>query len=59
LVEWYVKTVGAKKMLFGTDMPSMEGRGNFCRLAMAEIEESDKQDIFGLNMKGIIDRVLI
>jgi len=58
LVEWYVKTVGAKKMLFGTDMPSMEGRGNFCRLAMAEIEESEKQDIFGLNMKGIIDRVL-
>ena len=58
LVEWYVRTVGSKKMLFGTDMPSMDGRGNFCRLAMAEISEDEKRDVFGLNMKRIIDRVI-
>ena len=57
IVEWFVKEIGSKKLLFGTDSPCMEGRATFCRVALAEIDEDAKRDIFGLNMKRILDRV--
>jgi len=57
IVEWYVREIGSKKLLFGTDMPCMEGRATFNRLALAEIDDDAKRDIFGLNMKRILDRM--
>ena len=55
LIEWYVKETGSKQIVFGTDTNCMDGRGTFGRLAMAEISEDAKKDIFGLNMQGILD----
>jgi uncharacterized protein len=53
-VEWLVREIGSKKLLFGTDMPFMDPRGTFARVAMAEISEEEKRDIFGLNMQKIL-----
>lgn len=54
-VEWLTREIGSKKLLFGTDMPYMDPRATFSRVAMAEISEEEKRDIFGLNMKEILD----
>ena len=53
-VEWLVREIGSKKLLFGSDMPTMDPRGTFTRLAMAEISEDEKRDVFGLNMQKIL-----
>lgn len=53
-VEWFVKEVGSKKVLFGSDMPFMDPRPTFGRLAFSDITEQEKQDIFGLNMKRLL-----
>lgn len=55
-VEWLVREVGSKKILFGTDMPFMDPRGTFARTAMAEISEEEKRDILGLNMQKILKK---
>jgi uncharacterized protein len=54
-VEWLTREIGSKKLLFGTDMPYMDPRATFSRIAMAEISEEAKKDIFGLNMKAILE----
>lgn len=53
-VEWFVKESGSKKILFGTDMPFFDPRPIFGRLAMANISDDEKKDIFGLNIAGIL-----
>lgn len=54
-VEWLVREIGSKKLIFGTDMPYMDPRGTFARVAMAEISDEEKRDIFGLNMQRILN----
>ena len=53
-VEWFVKETGSKKVLFGTDMPFFDASFNLGRIALAEISDSEKTDIFGLNMKMLL-----
>lgn len=53
-VEWLVKEMGSKKILFGSDMPFFDPRPAFGRVAFADISENEKKDIFGLNMKAIL-----
>ena len=53
-LEWLVKEAGAKKVLYGTDLPFIDARPNFGRVALAEISDEDKTDIFGRNMKRIL-----
>jgi len=55
-VEWLVNGAGSEKILYGTDMPFFDPRPTFGRLAYANISEEDKRNIFGLNMKRIIER---
>jgi predicted TIM-barrel fold metal-dependent hydrolase len=55
-VEWLVREIGSKKLLFGSDMPYMDPRATFARIAMAEISEDEKRDVFGLNMQKILKR---
>jgi predicted TIM-barrel fold metal-dependent hydrolase len=55
-VEWLTREIGSKKLLFGTDMPFMDPRATFSRVAMAEISEDEKRDIFGLNMRKLLSR---
>lgn len=54
-IEWFVKNVGSKKILFGSDMPNYDPRPTFGRIAMADISEEDKLDILGLNMMRILE----
>lgn len=53
-VEWFVKEAGSKKVLFGTDMPFFDPRPTFGRVAMADISDEEKRDVFGLNMKKLL-----
>ena len=53
-VEWFVKEAGSKKILYGTDMPFFDPRPAFGRVALADIGEEEKKDIFGRNMAGIL-----
>jgi len=55
-VEWLVNGAGSEKILYGSDMPFFDPRPTFGRLAYANISENDKRNIFGLNMKRIIER---
>ncbi len=56
-VEWFVSEIGSKKLLFGSDSPFMDPRPSFGRVAMAEIREEEKEDIFGLNIKRLLQMV--
>jgi len=53
-VEWFVKEVGSKKLLFGSDMPFYDPRPTFCRIALSNISEEAKMDILGLNMARLL-----
>jgi predicted TIM-barrel fold metal-dependent hydrolase len=53
-LEWLVKQVGSKKILFGTDMPFYDPRPTLARVAMARISDQEKADILGLNMAAIL-----
>ena len=53
-VEWFVREIGSKKLLFGSDLPFMDPRPSFGRVALAEISEEEKEDVFGLNMKRLL-----
>lgn len=53
-VEWFVSEIGSKKLLYGSDLPFMDPRPSFGRVAMAEISEEEKEDIFGLNIKRLL-----
>ncbi|NLC69576.1 MAG: amidohydrolase [Clostridiaceae bacterium] len=53
-VEWLVREAGSKKVLFGTDMPFYDGSFNLGRIALAEISDDEKKDIFGLNAKRLL-----
>lgn len=53
-VEWFVSEISSRKLLFGSDLPFMDPRPSFGRVAMAEISEEEKEDIFGLNIKRLL-----
>jgi hypothetical protein len=58
-VEWFVREIGAGKVLFGTDIACMNPVATLALIAMAEISDDDKLDILGRNMRRILDRVRI
>jgi Predicted metal-dependent hydrolase of the TIM-barrel fold len=49
-VEWLVREVGAKKILFGTDMPFFDPSPCLARVAMADIKAEEQKDIFAGNV---------
>lgn len=53
-VEWFVREMGADKVLFGSDTPFLDPKPSFGRVAMAEISDKDKEKILGLNMKRLL-----
>jgi len=55
-VEWLVREMGSKKILYGSDMPFFDPRPAFGRLAFAMISDDEKRDIFGLNMEAILSK---
>ena len=54
-VEWFVSEMGSKKVLYGSDMPFFDPRPAFGRVAMADISDDEKKDIYGLNMKRLLN----
>lgn len=55
-VEWLVKEMGSKKILYGSDMPFFDPRPAFGRVAFANISDEEKKDIFALNMNALLNR---
>ncbi len=49
LIEEYVKRVGSKRLLFGTDMPWVDIRFQIANVMSLDIDENDKRNILGLN----------
>ena len=54
-VEWLVDKMGADKVLYASDMPFFDPRPAFGRVAMSRLTEEEKRDVFGLNMKKILN----
>jgi len=47
--ELMVEAVGADRILYGSDMPLFDARGQVARIATADISDEDKQKVLGLN----------
>ena len=54
-VELLVKEAGAKKVLFGSDIPFMDPRPNLGRVLLARVSDPDKERILGLNLKELLE----
>jgi predicted TIM-barrel fold metal-dependent hydrolase len=53
-VEWFVREVGSKKVIFGTDMPFFDPAPCVARIAMADISDEEKLDIFSGNITSLM-----
>lgn len=53
-VEWLVDKISSRKLLYASDMPFFDPRPAFGRVAMAQLSEEEKRDVFGLNMKRML-----
>jgi uncharacterized protein len=53
-IELFVKEAGARKVLYGSDIPFMDPRGNLGRVAFARVSDRDKEAILGGNTKGLV-----
>lgn len=53
-VEWFVREVGSKKIIFGTDMPFFDPSPAVSRVAMADITDAEKLDIFSGNITALM-----
>lgn len=53
-VEWLVKEVGSKKMLFGSDVPFFDPRPAFGRVALSRLDIDQKRDVLGGNMQRLM-----
>ena len=54
-IEFFVKEVGADRILFGTDNPFIDPRPQIGRLCLAEISHEDRVKIMGGNARKYID----
>ncbi len=54
LVETCVKKIGAERIVCGTNLPISYPGPNLKRIEIADIKDSEKELIFGLNMKRIL-----
>jgi len=53
LIEWFVKEIGAHKILYGSDMTWIEPRVHLGRVLGAKISLTEKEQILSLNAKKI------
>lgn len=53
-VEWFVKELGSRKILYGSDMPFLDPKPAFGRVALSNISTEEKMDLYGLNMKRLL-----
>lgn len=55
LVESFVRDVGARKVLFGSDIPFMDPRANLGRVVFARISDRDKELILRENTRELLE----
>lgn len=53
-IEWLVKEIGSRRLLFGTDMPFYDPSHVIARVALSEISEEEKRDVFYRNAARIM-----
>lgn len=53
-IEFFVREVGSPRVLFGTDNPFIDPRPQIGRVALADISEEDKRNIFGANARRLV-----
>jgi predicted TIM-barrel fold metal-dependent hydrolase len=53
-IEFFVKELGAERVLFGTDNPFIDPRPQIGRVGLARITHQDKVNIFGANARRYI-----
>ncbi len=56
-IEYFVREVGAERVLFGTDNPFIDPRPQVGRVALADVSPEDKAAIFGGNARRFIEFV--
>ena len=54
MIERFVGELGAERVLFGSDIPLLEPAAQLGRIALAKIEEAEKEMILGLNAKRLL-----
>ena len=54
-IEFLVKGVGGDRVLFGSDMPLMDARFGVARIVTADISDTDKTKILGLNAMKLLN----
>jgi len=57
LIRDYVKRAGSEKLLFGTDLPWLDLRYYLSNILNAEISDSDRANIFGLNAARLFGKI--
>lgn len=50
-IEFFVREVGSKRILFGTDNPFIDPRPQIGRVGLAQVSDEDKVNIFGANAR--------
>ena len=53
-IERSVKVAGADRVLFGTDMPLLDGIQQLAKIATADISEEDKKKVLGGNAARLL-----
>ncbi|MEW5902372.1 MAG: amidohydrolase family protein [Acidobacteriota bacterium] len=53
-IEYFVREVGSRRVLFGTDNPFIDPRPQVGRVGLARISEEDKINIFGANARRLV-----
>ncbi len=53
LIEWFVKEIGAEKILFGSDINWLDPRAHIGRVLGARISSDDKERIFSRNARSL------
>ena len=56
-VEFFVQEIGSERVLFGTDSPFLDPRLQIGRVALADIPQADRINIFGANARRHIQFV--
>ena len=56
IIEYMVRELGSERVLYGSDTSMRDPFPQFGWVAYADISESDKRNLFGRNMRKIIDR---
>jgi len=53
--EWYVKTYGADRLLYGSDMSDLPQAWGFGSILYADISDADKRAILGGNLRRLLE----